>query len=63
MPNTPGKYEAALAEIGPIVPWKDVYGYYVFEHPAFPRVMHADRDKEACIEGYKRALYGWLEAQ
>jgi hypothetical protein len=52
----------ALAEIGPIEPWwSDEDDMFVFEHAAYPWVMHADADKEEVKKGYIRALTGFIE--
>jgi len=52
----------ALQEIGGIKPWwSEEDQMFVFEHPLYPRVMHADPDIEETIQGYLRALHGFIE--
>jgi hypothetical protein len=54
--------DTALKEIGAIEPWwSDEDEMYVFEHSLYPRVMHADPDKEETRKGYLRALTGFIE--
>jgi hypothetical protein len=54
--------EIALREIGEIRPWWSKEDeMYVFEHPAYPFVMHADPDREEAKAGYMRALTGFIE--
>lgn len=56
------EYKKALKEIGPIEPWwSDEDGMFVFEHDLYPFVMHADPDKQKTIDGYCRALKGFIE--
>lgn len=56
------EYKQALKEIGPIDPqWSDEDQMFVFEHSAYPYVMHADPDKQKTIDGYHRALKGFIE--
>lgn len=52
----------ALEEIGEIAPWwSEEDGMYVFEHPAYPFVMHADPDEAEAKAGYLRAITGFIE--
>jgi hypothetical protein len=54
--------EIALDEIGVIQPWwSEEDRLYVFEHPAYPMVMHGDADCEEARAGYLRALKGFIE--
>lgn len=54
--------QIALDEIGAITPeWSEEDGLYVFEHPAYPMVMHADTDPQKTRTGYLRALKGFIE--
>jgi hypothetical protein len=54
--------KTALQEVGDIAPyWSEEDGMYVFEHPAYPMVMHADPDPEETRKGYLRALSGFVE--
>lgn len=57
MPNLETELQTALQEIGEIAPWwSQDDGMFLFEHPAYPMVMHADPDKDAARAGYLRAL-------
>jgi hypothetical protein len=52
----------ALTEIGPIDPWwSEEDGMFVFEHAAYPFVLHADPDRQETVDGYLRALRGFIE--
>jgi hypothetical protein len=54
--------QLALAEIGPIEPWwAEDSQMWCFEHPLYPACMHLDPDKQATIDGYLRALEGFIE--
>jgi hypothetical protein len=54
--------DIALEEIGLIQPWwSDADQMFMFEHPAYPWVMHADPNPEATKAGYIRALTGWIQ--
>jgi hypothetical protein len=60
--NIDPEIQVALAEIGPIEPWwSEDDEMFVFEHPAYPRVMHADPDKQEAVNGYVRALRTFIE--
>ena len=51
----------ALKEVGEIKPWwSDEDQMYVFEHEAYPMVMHADPDPDEVVKGYKRALQRFI---
>jgi hypothetical protein len=54
--------QIALSEIGEIQPWwSDEDQMFIFEHPAYPRVSHADADQGKAKAGYLRALEGFIE--
>ena len=54
--------DIALQEIGEVLPlWSEESQMYVFEHEAYPAVMHADPDREKAAEGYLRALQGFIQ--
>lgn len=56
--------KVALSEIGEIKPrFSKDDGMFVFDHPSYPTVMHADATAEATKEGYLRALEGFIEAR
>lgn len=58
------EFQRALAEIGEIIPWwSEEDQLYVFEHAAYPMVMHGDRTVEATLAGYHRALRHFVEAR
>ncbi len=60
--NLESEYQKALAEIGPITPWwSEPDHMYLFEHPFYPWVMHADPSCDETIAGYHRALKGFIE--
>jgi hypothetical protein len=52
----------ALAEIGPVEPWwSEEDQMFVFEHPSYPWVMHADPSLEETKYGYLRALRTFIQ--
>lgn len=54
--------DAALAEIGEILPhWSQEDGLYLFQHPAYPRVVYGDTTVEGTTAGYKMALKEFIE--
>jgi hypothetical protein len=59
--NIKAELEKALQEIGEIKPWwSEEDQMFIFEHEAYPFVMHADPDLGKTIAGYKRALKGFI---
>ncbi len=52
----------ALQEIGAITPWwSEDDEMFIFEHDAYPFVVHGDKDASKVKEGYIRALTGFIE--
>jgi hypothetical protein len=59
--NIEKELEIALKEIGAIKPWwSEEDQMYVFEHDAYPTLMHADQDPDEVVKGYKRALHRFI---
>ena len=51
----------ALTEIGAIEPWwSEEDKMFVFEHVAYPWVIHADPVRQEAQAGYLRALTGFM---
>lgn len=57
-------FNLALSEVGAVTPWwSDEDQLFVFEHDAYPMVMHGDTTVEATIQGYHRALRHFVQAR
>lgn len=64
MTATQKEFAKALKEIGEISPWwSEEDGLFLFEHASYPMVMHADKTEKDTVEGYMRALSGFIEAR